>query len=275
MPGTLCEMAYEKYYEGSNMARRILKNKPLVEAIFELRWKLQEPVPGMKIDPHYRIIIGRIYDKLSTEYRFHEQLPTASVPDEIAGYVVQHRFRKDKDKWPLIQIGPGIITVNDTEGYQWEDFEKRIIQAVNSLFEAYPDSKDNLKLDSVVLRYIDAINFDFEKENIFIFLKEKMKTSINFYPKLFEGTGVKEQPLGFDLRASFVSIKPRGAVNLRFVRGKIKEQDALIWETTVQSTPEDVPEVKDQIVDWVKEAHDLTDDWFFKLIEGELLGRFE
>lgn len=257
------------------MTRKILKNKPLVEAIFELRWELQELAPGMKTDPYYRIIIGRIYDKVSNEYPFHEQLPTATMPDEIAGYIVQHRFRKDKDKWPLIQIGPGIITVNDTEGYLWEDFEKRIIQSINTIFEAYPDPKNNLKFNSVVLRYIDAIAFDFEKESIFNFLKEQMKTSINFHPELFEGTGVKEQPLGFDLRASFSSVKPKGAVHLRFVRSKVKESDALLWETIVQSTTEDVPKDQDEIIDWVKEAHDLTDGWFFKLIEGELLRRFE
>jgi len=127
----------------------------------------------------------------------------------------------------------------------------------------------------VVLRYIDAIAFDFEKENIFNFLKEQMKTSLNLYPNLFEGTGVKEQPLSLDLITSFVSTKPKGAVNLRFVRGKMKESDALIWETAVESTPEDVPKVQNEIVDWIKEAHDLTDDWFFKLIEGDLLRRFE
>jgi len=65
-----------------------LKNKPLAEAIFELRWELQELASGMKIDPHYKIIVGRIYDKVSNEYPFHEQLPTASMPDEITGYVV-------------------------------------------------------------------------------------------------------------------------------------------------------------------------------------------
>jgi len=257
------------------MTRKILKNKPLIEAIFELRWELQEPYPGMKIDPHYKIIVGRIYDKVSQEYPFHEQLPTASMPDEIAGYVVQHRFRKGKDKWPLIQIGPGIITVNDTEGYLWEDFERRIIHALNTLIESYPDPENNLKFNNVVLRYIDGINFDFENENIFKFLKEQMKISINLPPNLFEGSGVKEQPLGFTIMASFASTKPKGAVHLKFFRGKLKESDALIWETMVQSASEDVPKGKDKIADWVIEAHNLTDDWFFKLIEGELLRRFE
>jgi uncharacterized protein (TIGR04255 family) len=257
------------------MSKKILKNKPLVEAIFELRWELQEPAPGIKIDPHYKIIVGRIYDRVSNEYAFHEQLPTASLPDVIAGYVVQHRFRKGKDQWPLIQVGPGIITVNDTEGYIWEDFENRIIQSVSTLIQVYPDSSNNLKFNSVLLRYIDAIAFDFDKENILNFLKEQMKVGISLYPKLFENTGVKIQPLGFDLIFSFTSTKPKGTVHIRFTRGKIKESDTLIWETAVQSTSDDVPKNQDEIANWIKEAHNLTDDWFFKLIEGELLRRFE
>ncbi len=212
------------------MARKILKNKPLVEAIFELRWNLQGSSPDIKIDTHYKLLIGRLYDKLSEEYPFHEQLATAAMPDEIAGYIVQHRFRKDKDKWPLIQIGPGIFTVNDTEGYVWEDFEKRIIKAVNTLFEVYPDPKNTLKVNRLLLRYIDAIAFNFEKDDVLGFLKEQMKTRIDLYRNLFEDTKVKKFPLGFDLRFSFAFTEPAGAIHLRFVRGKRKESDALIWE---------------------------------------------
>jgi len=257
------------------MGRKILKNKPLVEAIFELRWKLQEPAPGMKIDPHYKILIGRIYDRVKDEYPFHEQLPTATMPDEIAGYAVQHRFRKGKDKWPLIQIGPGIITLNDTEGYVWEDFEKRICNLLDVLYEAYPDSESNLKINGLLLRYIDAVDFDYEKENLFKFLEEKLKVSVQIHEELFKETGVNNSPLNIDLRFTFPSIKPKGAIHLRFVRGKRRNVDALIWETMVQSIGDDAPNNKKEIIAWVEEAHSLTDDWFFKMIEGELLRRFE
>jgi uncharacterized protein (TIGR04255 family) len=257
------------------MGRKILKNKPLVEAIFEVRWELQEPAPGMKIDPHYKILIGRIYDRVRDEYSFHEQLPTATMPDEIAGYVVQHRFRKDRDKWPLIQIGPGIITLNDTEGYVWEDFGKRIRHMVDILFEAYPDADNNLRINWLLLRYIDAVNFNYGEDNIFSFLRKNLKVNIDMYEKLFEETGVGNLPLGFDLRFSFPATKPKGAAHLRFVRGKKKDVDALIWETQVQSIGDDAPKDKDQIIDWGAGAHILTDDWFFKMIEGELLRRFE
>lgn len=257
------------------MGRKILKNKPLVEAIFELRWELQEPAQGMKIDPHYKILIGRMYDRVKDEYPFHEQLPTATMPDEIAGYVVQHRFRKDKDKWPLIQIGPGIVTLNDTEGYIWEDFENRAYYLLDTLFEAYPDAENNLKPNGLLLRYIDAVDFNYEKEDIFTFLKDKLKVTIQMHGELFDETGVSNLPLGFDLKFSFPSAKPKGAVHLRFVRGKRKDIDALIWETHVQSIGDDAPKVKDEIRKWVVNAHELTDDWFFKMIEGELLRRFE
>lgn len=257
------------------MTRKILKNKPLLEAIFELRWKLQESAPRIKTDPHYKLIIGRLYDKLKNEYPFHEQLSAAAMPDEIAGYLVQHRFRKDKGKWPLVQIGPGIITVNDTKGYVWEDFKERIVQTVNTLFEVYPESKTSLEVNRLLLRYIDGTTFNFQKNNLFEFLEKQMKTKINLYQYLFEDTGVEKLPLALDLKFSFASKEPKGAINLRFVRGKIKELDALIWETMVESISEDTPKDQNKITGWVEKAHNLTDDWFFKLIEGELLRRFE
>ena len=257
------------------MKRKVLKNKPLVEAIFELRWNLQESASGTRVDPHYKLLIGRIYDRVRDEYPFHEQLPTAIMPDEIAGYIVQHRFRKGRDEWPLIQIGPGIITLNDTEGYVWVDFEKRIIHVLDTLFEAYPDAENSLKVSGLSLRYIDAIAFDFKKDDIFDFLKEHMKTNISLHQELFERGKVNDLPLDLDLRFSFPSIKPKGAVHLRFARGERKESDALIWETMIRSVQEDTPKVKEEIAIWTTGAHDLTNDWFFKLIEGKLLRRFE
>jgi len=64
------------------MPRTPLKNKPLIEAIFELRWELHEQTPGMKPHPHHKIPISKMYDRISDEYPFREQSPTATIPDE-------------------------------------------------------------------------------------------------------------------------------------------------------------------------------------------------
>jgi uncharacterized protein (TIGR04255 family) len=256
------------------MPRKVLKNKPLIEAIFEIRWELRDIAEGLKIDPHYKILVGSLYSQLKDEYPYHEALPAASIPDDIAGHVIQHRFRKGKNQWPLIQIGPGILTVNDTEDYIWENFEKRVIHAVNNFFEIYPDP-ETLKINSLLLRYIDAVEFDFSSNDIFQFLADKMKTTIQPYNELFKETGVDSIPLFFDWRFSFPCTNPKGVIHLRFIRGKKEDIDGLIWETMVQSANEQVIPMPEKISDWLNDAHALTDDWFFKLISGELERRFE
>jgi len=255
--------------------KKNLKNKPLVEAIFELRWNLQKQAPGIRIDPHYKILVGRLYDKVSREYPHHIQLPTANMPDEIAEYVVQHQFRKGKEQWPLIQVGPGLVTLNSTHDYTWLDFEERICNLIEALFETYPNSDTNLKINKLILRYIDAVDFDYENDNVFVFLKNKMKTEIGLYEELFKDTGVDSSPLHIDLRFSFPSRQPKGAVLLRFFRGMKTGENALFWETQMQSIGAHAPSDKNRIKLWVQDSHALMDDWFFKIIEGDLLRRFE
>ena len=49
--------------------RHPLENKPLVEAIFELRWALEAQQPGIALDPGFRIFLGRYYDRVRAEYQ--------------------------------------------------------------------------------------------------------------------------------------------------------------------------------------------------------------
>ncbi len=255
------------------LKRPVLKNKPLLEAIFELRWELQKPVQGTRIDPHYKVLLGQMYDRLKGKYPFHEQLPTATMPDEIAGYVIQHRFRKDRNAWPLVQIGPGIVTLNDTDQYSWNDFKKRVSDLLDILFEIYPNAEKELRTREMLLRYINSVSFDFDNDDILLFLREKMKIDVEVNPTIFEDTEVKKNPIDLDLRFAFPAEKPRGAMKLRFARGKRRGEDALIWETQFESS-DNAPNSKDCIREFLVLAHELTDDWFFKTIEGELLGRF-
>ncbi len=240
-----------------------------MEALFELRWDLKETGPGLRADEHYKLLLGRIYDRVQNEYPYHEQLPSAIMPDEIAAYIVQHRFRTVKDGWPLVQVGPGIVTVNDTEHYEWDNFRTRIERLVSVLFEVHPEPQ-HLSLNSVELRYIDAVDVDFECEDILRFLGDKLKVRMELHPKLFEGTGVSERPIGLDAKLAFASTTPPGAIEIRFARGTRGGRNALVWETLVRAVGQDAPAGKDGIIDWARQAHELTHDWFFKTIEGDL-----
>jgi len=256
------------------MPKKDLKNKPLVEAILELKWALSAPVTaGMEGDPHYRLLLGRFSERVENDYPFHEPLPTSQIPDAMAAHMVQHRFRIGDGKWPLVQIGPGIMTVNETDGYTWDDFKDRCLKAVKDLFDAHP-AKQKFVVQDLTLRYIDAVEVDFTRESVFKFLEEKMKTKISLSDSLFGGGRVNGNPAAFNWQASFPHDDPGGVVTLRFAVGQRNGKPSLIWETLVQAVPGRIPAIPDGFSTWLGKAHDLTDDWFFKLIDGDLERRF-
>lgn len=252
-----------------------LSNKPLVEAIFELRWELEENSRGILIDPAYKLLVGQLYNNLKSSYKNHVPLPSSNMPDEIAAYVVQHQFRNGEEGWPLIQLGPGVLTLNDTDGYKWPDFNKRIHELLNVFFSTLPELNPKFKLNKLILRYIDAESFDFENENIWVFLKEKMKININLDDKLFINTHVQKLPLAFDFRFTLPSKSPKGVMNLKISSGAKNDVPSLIWDTQMHSIFEDVPQQIENIKKWVDEAHNLTHNWFFNMIDGELLEKYK
>jgi hypothetical protein len=63
------------------MPHRDLKNKPLVEATLEIQWQLrEEPAAGLKTDPHYKMLLGRFYE------RFADPMKILYVASEVAPY---------------------------------------------------------------------------------------------------------------------------------------------------------------------------------------------
>jgi len=270
------------------MSARELKKKPLIEAICEIRWALKrvQGVPGMPemtstdplfpvmtVDPHYRLLLGRLYDRLRSQYATHEPLGPAGIPDEMSGHIVQHRFRAAQNEWPLIQMGPGVVTINDTSKYNWEDFRGRVVDVKTKLYEAHPEPQD-LRIETLVLRYLDAVEFDYPSADVFQFLSEKLKVSIALSDDLFVGTGVEQQPCHFQSQQMHRTKTPAGIFRLGFATGIHNGKPSLIWETSLSSTGEDVSRMPDDFETWLDQAHTLISDWFFKMIDGDLRRRF-
>ena len=257
------------------MKRIILKNKPLVEAIFELRWELPLVIDeNMKKDPNYPLLIGTLYENIKNEYPFHEELPSTSIPPEMAAHIVQHRFRKDKDEWPLVQLGPGIITINDTINYIWKDFRERIFSLIDIFYKIYPNS-EKLEISELQLRYIDAVPFNYS-ENVLYFLKDKLKFEVKLHEPIFEGVKVNDTPTSIDFRCVYKTDSPRGSILLQFVKGKKADgEEGLVWNIIIRSRGDEVSTHISELKKWVDDAHTLSNDWFFKLIDGELLERFK
>ncbi len=107
-----------------------LPNQPLTETSFEVHWtKAEDPVEegtrptkipsgqtpiGPKVvDPDHTIFLGRMFERLAKTYPHRINLPASTVPTEYAPHVLQYQFWTAEERWPVVQLGPGVLTFND------------------------------------------------------------------------------------------------------------------------------------------------------------------
>jgi uncharacterized protein (TIGR04255 family) len=260
-------------------ARKIgnLLKKPLVEAIFELRWSLYQTGPREEIaeDPAWDLLPGLFYSRISKQFPTSLTLPTNNIPPPLAPYVVRHQFRPAPDNWPVIQLGPGILTVNQTEGYSvWDDFVPNIRSALSALQEAYPANGHRLILRQAELRYINAVALnEIEQQSPTRFLADNLHTSIEINADLFED-GAQTLPNEVNLSLAFPLAEPKGRGAISFSSGKRANEPALIWQFAVQSQSPDIPPQVADLSSWSECAHSVIEKWFLALSAGKLLDSF-
>ena len=177
--------------------------------------------------------------------------------------------------WPLAQIGPGIMTVNDTEGYTWREFRSRVSSVVKVLFESYLTDIKELIPVRAQLTYINAISFDQTKESMTRFLRDRLHISIAIEPQLFEDRSQAEKPTELNLNLAFPLDKPSGSGILRVSNGRKNEESALVWQIVIRSADAQVPRDPSSLDIWLEDAHKVAETWFFTLVRGELLKTFE
>jgi uncharacterized protein (TIGR04255 family) len=233
---------------------------PLVEAIFEIRWELQTKPNRPPFDSNFKIFIGRFFERAVKEYPQHIPLPPANMPDEMSAYLIQHQFRIKRDKWPLIQMGQGIVTLNDTESYSWPDFKMRSQNLVKMLFDSYPDSK-KLKINNVILKYINAVKFDFARNDPNNFL-QRLHCNFSMNDNFFDITNANKKTESFNLAVIHSINNPKGNLTIRYGRGISNKNDAIVWEMGVQSGNGDAPKKEDEIKGWIESAHEIPHKWY-------------
>src|SRR2546426_2188173 len=102
----------------------------------------------------------------------------------------------------------------------------------------------------LILRYIDAVEFDYQSEDVFAFLRDKMRASIGLPGELFSPEAVLSKPLNFAWQTTFQCKKPGGVVVLNFDTGQRENKPVLRWETMVVSLGGDVPELPKDFDTW-------------------------
>lgn len=253
----------------------ILLNPPLLEVIFELRWGLeQDNKTGRVRDPAYPMLVGRLYERFKKDFPFTEDLPSIQAHPETTPFIPRHRMRKDKESYPLMQVGPGIITLNHAKGYSWSDFKERILRVLEAMHELYPPGKSSLNFIKSELRYVNGIRFDLARENPLAFLSEKLHTKVELDPEFYALHGLQDRPNGVGLNLSYVIDKPVGFLGVSANLGQIDGKNAYIVQTGIQSFAEMVPSDAENFSPWLDEAHMAAEHCFKALCKGALMKQF-
>jgi uncharacterized protein (TIGR04255 family) len=253
----------------------ILLNPPLIEAIFELHWELQgDKQTGRMRDPSYPMMYGRLYERLKNDFPFIEDLPSVQMHPEATPYIVRHRMRKEKMGYPLIQVGPGIATVNFAQGYSWTQFRKHILSLYEGISDLFPTPAAALNFTKCELRYLNGIRLDGQPETPLAFLAQKLHTKVEVDPELFILNQMADQPQSMNLSLGFPLRKPVGTLGVSVHLGQMDGKKAYLLQTQIVSAAESIPADSQGMTTWANDAHETAVNSFISLCKGPLMDKF-
>jgi uncharacterized protein (TIGR04255 family) len=245
-----------------------LKNAPLQEAIFEVRWELEYAQNGLPIDKQFAIAQGSFHSQLISSFPVFKRIAPLELPDSLLAYQIVNQYWSPENKWPVIQLGPGILVVNETEdNYVWSNGFFNLIKKVLSWLElAYTKLP---KLNFASLRYIDSVNtIKYEKTiDLIDFINRNFEITIN---KNYAPPG-KTSAIHFE---EVISLEDGSSLNFSISSGKYRktENNAIIWQTTVFSQANFT---NDTLLDWIDKSHLITSDFFKKVLKQEFYESFK
>lgn len=270
-----------------------LQTRPLVEAWLEIKWQLDteelqgdtgQVQPFMK-DRGYEFALGVFFNSIKDGFGFVETLPVNIAPLEFLPYVVRHRFRHGPEMWPILQLGPGVATVNFTTPYSWPEFRDAALYLRTKLIEAY--GSQELHLQSIILRYRNAVPCGYSSQDLFDFLSSNLNMNMALPANIPGEIGATKLPKGADMTFIFDLMNPLGKGSLRLATGTKREQKStthevvevehLIFDLIVASENTSEPHLYDEsdFDRWLTAAHAVIHEWFFSLIDGSLRNKYE
>lgn len=245
-----------------------LPHAPLQEVVFELHWKLEtDSQSGLLFDKQFVFARGIFQNLVKDTYPILEPLTPGNVPEMLFSTKPILRFWSKDKTFPVVQLGHGILTVNDTDtNYFWDDFKHRIIDSLKWLHESY---KEGLDFNYVELRYIDCYALsDSESSNFPEFLNENLNISIQNKIEL-----PKSKLAGLKLTQKY-KLDDNNYLNLTFNNGKRNsdESNVVIWQSSVYHQG-DIAD--NSLEEWIDQSHDLCSNLFKNTVNAKLYEQFK
>lgn len=244
-------------YRSKSMSR--LPSAPLIEVIFDVRW----PMETEEALSQYAYLPGELYGRLKDQYPARETLPAALLTVDQARGFVAHRFRVAAGQHPLVQLGPGILTVNTTDSsYEWSDFEERSLYAVKEFLQINPAVEgSSLSLNLV---YLDFLPFDFESDDIQAYLESNLHITLkqSFFDSRESAKGI-QLTLSFRTEGGLFTFSIQQAVHLN-------QQGLMLQFAIAHHCSSDLSSIQA----WLDRAHSVCSNAFKTATKGELYHSF-
>ena len=239
-----------------------LPNAPLVEVIFELKWNVNSEEQLQKAD----YLVGDLFPMIKEDYPFRQPLVPAGIPANMLVHSPVQRFRKFENDYPLIQVGPGLLTLNVTdEKYFWDDFYACAESLCNVFFEIYEVGSEEIVPS---LSYFDFFMFDFEKANVNDFLKESFNIEI-------KQSFLQSKTNPFNLDVGFYFEVDLGRFSLTLKKGTNQSGAiGIVMQTSIHASNL-MFDAKEPVIDWLGKAHAFSSKNFKEITKGALYKSFQ
>jgi len=260
------------------MAKDFLyKTAPLIEVIAEVHWELQPllAIPNAAIDPHFPVLL-REFRELAKAGGFSwiEQLVPDQIPTEMFPHSPRVRYRREPEKWPLFQLGPGILAINIVPPYEgWNAYRQYINQAIDWLFTSYPLPDKYLKISKLELRYLDGFTRALGYSNYLDFVRKEL--TFNFtVPAHIAALFKAPQEALFAVEMQLPVASPSESLAVfKLSPGQVKNEDALIMEMTCRTARPAGSQKPSAILQWMDTAHSLLREAFAQITSESLKTR--
>ena len=240
----------------------------------QIWWRLQ-PIFGSTdaaIDPHISVFAEEFKKEAHSEGFTHvDRVVPEQVPHELLAHKVILRFRKRPEQWPVLQIGPGVLTANIVPPYRgWKGFAPFADTALKLLWKSYPLPDRYLTITRIHLNYINGFTRKHGLTSIPSFVRDHLRLAPQLQPALLDLTDQKDEAR-YSGTIELFTRKPAGALLvLNYNPGKVFDEPALILQNQVVTTSTAIPQSRPDIMQWLSEARMNTQRAFEALISPEI-----
>jgi uncharacterized protein (TIGR04255 family) len=251
-----------------NTEQKLIKlpKAPLQEVIFEVKWDLDiNPQANQLYDSGIEAAVGQLKSAVKDHFPVFKRRYPIDFPVQMLNYQVIYQYWKSEQIWPVLQLGPGIFSINDTDKeYTWSGtFFPLLKKSLSWLEDSY---EKHLNYISSSLRYIDIIKI---KDYNFTNWKDFVSNNLNFS---FQNNFNTRGDLKLFQFSQVFDIGDSTDLQVIISNGRDAENnEILIWENNIISNQKlDITE----LIKWVESAHRSTSELFIELCSKDLYDSF-